>query len=239
MKKYIGREEISATPMTYGEAFKDGIIPPNAYVEELSEEAGYKIVGSDKSAGWLDKEVFEALYKVAETALDRVNIEASELKERTDKLGHFIFNLNDGKDYQSLPLGVRAFLMAQFHAMGSYLVLLFMRQSGMESDQEVCPSGLSFEQILPLLKEGFAIRRKGWNGRGLMVFKQVPAHIPSDVIPGMQSLPAEAKRLILSHGDHIDYVSQCLIFNSNTGEANSWVPSISDVFANDWELVVE
>lgn len=54
----------------------------------------------------------------------------------------------------------------------------------------------------------------------------------------MQSLPDEAKRLILESGDHIDYVSQCLIFNPQTGEANSWVPSISDVFANDWELVM-
>lgn len=37
MKKYIGKEEISAEPMTYGEAYKDGIIPENAYVEELSD----------------------------------------------------------------------------------------------------------------------------------------------------------------------------------------------------------
>ena len=34
------------------------------------------------------------------------------------------------------------------------------------------------------------------------------------------------------------YVAQCLIFNPTTGEANSWVPSISDVFATDWELVM-
>ena len=66
--------------------------------------------------------------------------------------------------------------------------------------------------------------------------KQVPAHIGSNVIPNMQSLPDEAKRLILESGDHIDYVSQCLIFNPETGEANSWVPSISDVFAHDWEV---
>lgn len=38
---------------------------------------------------------------------------------------------------------------------------------------------------------------------------------------------------------HIDYTSQCLIYNRKTGRADSWVPSISDVFAKDWELVVE
>lgn len=108
----------------------------------------------------------------------------------------------------------------------------------MESNEECRPYGLSFDQILPMLREGFAIRREGWNDKGLMVFKQVPAHITSEIIPKMQSLPDEAKRLILESGDHIDYVSQCLIFNPQTGEANSWVPSISDVFANDWELVM-
>lgn len=35
----------------------------------------------------------------------------------------------------------------------------------------------------------------------------------------------------------IDYTSLCLIYNENTGRAESWIPSISDVFAEDWEIV--
>ena len=177
-------------------------------------------------------------YKPAETALDRVNIELSDLMRRTEKLGVFIHNQNEGKDFQQLPVGTRAFLLSQYHTMCNYIGLLSLRQSCMESNEECRPYGLSFDQILPMLREGFAIRREGWNDKGLMVFKQVPAHITSEIIPKMQSLPDEAKRLILESGDHIDYVSQCLIFNPQTGEANSWVPSISDVFANDWELVM-
>lgn len=80
----------------------------------------------------------------------------------------------------------------------------------MEGGVDCMPYGLSFEQILPMLRDGFAIRRNGWNGKGLMVFKQVPAHITSEIIPNMQSLPAEAKRLILAHGDHIDYTASVL-----------------------------
>lgn len=75
------------------------------------------------------------------------------------------------------------------------------------------------------------------DGKGLMVFKQVPAHIESDIIPKMQSLPQSAKDLILKGKGFIDYTSQCLIYNENTGRADSWVPSISDVFAEDWEIV--
>lgn len=96
---------------------------------------------------------------------------------------------------------------------------------------------MSFGDAIEILKQGGAIRRKGWNGKGLFVLKQVPAHIEADVIPKMQSLPQRAKDLILKGKRFIDYTSQCLIYNEATGRADSWVPSISDVFAEDWEIV--
>lgn len=98
-------------------------------------------------------------------------------------------------------------------------------------------SSMDFGDAIEVLKQGGAIRRKGWNGKGLMVFKQVPAHVESDIVPKMQSLPQSAKDLILKGKGFIDYTSQCLIYNENTGRADSWVPSISDVFAEDWEIV--
>lgn len=88
---------------------------------------------------------------------------------------------------------------------------------------------ICFGDAIEVLKQGGAIRRKGWNGKGLFVIKQVPAHIKSDIIPKMQSLPQSAKDLILKGKGFIDYTSQCLIYNENTGRADSWVPSISDV----------
>lgn len=98
-------------------------------------------------------------------------------------------------------------------------------------------SVMCFGDAIEVLKQGGTVRRSGWNGKGLMVFKQVPAHIDSDIIPKMQSLPQSAKDLILESKGFIDYTSQCLIYNENTGRADSWVPSISDVFAEDWEIV--
>lgn len=96
---------------------------------------------------------------------------------------------------------------------------------------------MTFGDAIEVLKQGGAIRRIGWNGKGLFVIKQVPAHIESDVIPKMQSLPQSAKDLILKAKGFIDYTRQCLIYNENTGRADSWTPSISDVFAEDWEIV--
>lgn len=238
MKQYTGTKTVKAEPMTYGKAHERGLIRENAYVEEYNDNKGYHVIYPDGYESWSPAEVFEDAYKLSETPLDRLNIEIADLKQKADKLGHFIFNKNDGKDFKAMPLGTRAFLIAQFNTMCAYLNLAALRQSCMEGNEECRPYGLSFEQILPMLREGFAIRRNGWNGKGLMVFKQVPAHITSETIPTMQSLPEEAKRHILAAGNHIDYVAQCLIFNPTTGEANSWVPSISDVFATDWELVM-
>lgn len=104
-------------------------------------------------------------------------------------------------------------------------------------EQADSPASMDFGDAIEVLKQGGAIRRKGWNGKGLFVIKQVPAHIESDIIPKMQSLPQSAKDLILKSKGYVDYTSQCLIYNENTGRADSWVPSISDVFAEDWEIV--
>ena len=99
-------------------------------------------------------------------------------------------------------------------------------------------SAIDFGDAIEVLKRGGAIRRSGWNGKGLFVVKQVPAHIESDIIPKMQSLPQSAKDLILNGKGFVDYTSQCLIYNENTGRADSWVPSVSDMFAEDWEIVL-
>lgn len=95
----------------------------------------------------------------------------------------------------------------------------------------------SFGDAICLLKAGFAVRRKGWNGNGLFIVKQVPSHITGDIIPKMQSLPQSAKDILMSRKNpHIDYTNQMLIVNPD-GRADSWVPSASDVFAEDWVVV--
>lgn len=96
---------------------------------------------------------------------------------------------------------------------------------------------MDFGLVIEALKSGLAVRRKGWNGKGLFVVKQIPSHIEGGIIPNMQSLPLSAKNILLSRENaHIDYTNQMLIINPD-GRADSWVPSVSDVFAEDWEIV--
>lgn len=97
----------------------------------------------------------------------------------------------------------------------------------------------NFGNIIQFLKEGKACRRSGWNDKGLFIVKQVPAHITGDIIPNMQSLPQSAKDILMKRENpHIDYTNQMLIINPD-GRADSWVPSVSDVFAEDWEIIVD
>lgn len=98
---------------------------------------------------------------------------------------------------------------------------------------------LRFGSVIQFLKEGRACRRSGWNGKGLFVVKQIPSHIEGADIPNIQSLPQSAKNILINRETpHIDYTNQMLIINPD-GRADSWVPSSSDIFAEDWEVIDE
>lgn len=94
------------------------------------------------------------------------------------------------------------------------------------------------------------IQRKGWNGKGLFVFKQIPSVIPIKVVPKMQSLPEQVKNefqrrinvisdnqnMVISENEpllYIRYNNQLAIVDQQNN-INGWVPSVSDVLSNDW-----
>ena len=235
MKKYIGTKQIEAEPMTMGEAYEKNLLQAGRVPNESEKtKAGYHVKYEGGYESWSPAEPFEKAYKVADTPLDRMSIEENELADRMEKLYAFI----RGDKFKELDSTTRAMLAVQYSDMSAYLNVLRLRSTKMENENKDggC-TGISFGSAIALLKSGFAIRRSGWNGKNMFVIKQVPAHIESDVIPNMQSLPQSAKDLILNGKGFINYTSQCLIYNGNTGQADSWVPSISDVFADDWELV--
>lgn len=76
------------------------------------------------------------------------------------------------------------------------------------SDVELMP----FETALAMVKDGTTkIARKGWNGEGLFVMSQHPDEHSK---MGNPYLYIDAKAL--------------------GGECNPWVPSQTDIFAEDW-----
>lgn len=109
----------------------------------------------------------------------------------------------------------------------------------MENDNCATTGYLNFGHVIYFLKEGKACRRSGWSGKGLFIVKQIPTHITGEIIPNMQSLPQSAKDILMSRENpHIDYTNQILIIHPD-GRADSWIPSSSDIFAEDWEIIDE
>lgn len=235
MKKYIGTKQIEAEPMTRGDAWGKHLLREKPSTENFDDE-GYHVRYEDGYESWSPKDTFKKAYKIADTFLDRLHIEMRDLYEKMDKLSPFI---ESGKIDEVVTDKYQNYLLRlQHRIMSRYINVLECRIGRLDGSPEAPLHQMSFGDAIEILKQGGAIRRSGWNGKGLMVFKQIPAHIESDIIPKMQSLPQSAKDLILKGKGFIDYTSQCLIYNENTGRADSWVPSISDVFADDWEIVV-
>ncbi len=236
MKKYIGTKQIEAEPMTRGDAWGKHLLREKPSTENFDDK-GYHVRYEDGYESWSPAEPFEQAYKVADTFLDRLYIEFSELAERFEKCAVFV---DSDKFREVVKEDYPAFLLwLQRNIMERYLQTLSCRINiAGNIAHEVSIKSMSFGIAIEALKFGFAIRREGWKDKGIFVIKQIPAHIESDIIPKMQSLPQSAKDLILKGKGFIDYTSQCLIYNENTGRADSWVPSISDVFADDWEIVL-
>jgi len=91
----------------------------------------------------------------------------------------------------------------------------------------------NFGQAIEALKQYKKVARQGWNGKGMFVFKQVPANVGIQYVPNMQSLPQSVKDEFVKRGKDIHYTNQmCIVKEDNT--IDSWVASSSDTLANDW-----
>ncbi len=104
-------------------------------------------------------------------------------------------------------------------------------------------TGKTFGEAIEALNQGKRIQREGWNGKGLFVFKQVPATIGKEIVPKMQSLPQSVKdefeRRFNDTSAQIDaiyYDNQMAIVNSSN-LINGWVASSSDTLATDWIIL--
>ena len=174
--------------------------------------------------------------KKQETFIDRMNNEYQELSERLDKALAFI----DSEKFNELPDKTKSLLKVQAEAMSQYQRILECRIADVLNNNVDTIEQLSFGTVISALNVGFLAYRKNWNGKGLFVFKQVRVTIAKkETIKNMLSLNDLSKQLIFETNGIINYCNQCLIYDTNTGNANNWVPSISDIFAEDWCVVTK
>ena len=169
---------------------------------------------------------------------ERMCQEHSELSDRLYKLN--VALCKDGfrekvGDYQFKLMKEQALGMDKYHlALTARLIDmgLFPNDEG----KSFAFAGMGIAGAVNALKLGLAVRRNGWNGKGMFVVKQVPSHVGADVIPNMQSIPQAVKDILMNRENPcINYNNQLLLVQKS-GVADSWTASSSDVLADDWEI---
>lgn len=78
---------------------------------------------------------------------------------------------------------------------------------------------MDFSDALRNAKAGNKIARKGWNGKGLWV--------ACDSVAGK----------VTNHGVTAKISHPLLLIKNVNGTFATWVPSITDIFAEDWEVL--
>lgn len=84
---------------------------------------------------------------------------------------------------------------------------------------------LTFGLAIEALRKGSKVARLGWNGKGMFVY-----YIPPNIYPTQTEV---AKK---EFGDTALYNAYLAIRNVN-GTVSTWVPSINDCLAGDWQIV--
>ncbi len=73
---------------------------------------------------------------------------------------------------------------------------------------------MNFGEALQVVKEGKCIQREGWNGKNMHVM-MTKLYTP----------------------ENIQINNDCLVLYNVDGKYNTWVPSITDILAEDWSIV--
>lgn len=86
----------------------------------------------------------------------------------------------------------------------------------------------NFGFALEWLKAGQRVRRSGWNGKGIFVYLVPPASYP------VQTGAAKAH---FGEGSLVPYNAYMAIKNVDE-TVSTWVPSVNDCLAEDWEVIL-
>ena len=86
---------------------------------------------------------------------------------------------------------------------------------------------LNFGQALESLKAGKKVAREGWNGKGMFVFLVPGSTFNVSRLPLLGNYPEGTE---INYRPHID-------IKNVDGSIATWVPSITDLMAEDWTII--
>lgn len=88
---------------------------------------------------------------------------------------------------------------------------------------------MNFGEALNLIKNGQRVARRGWNGRGMFMY-----YVPAAKYPANRNELAVMEPFADADG-MVSYNAYMAIKNVD-GTVSTWVPSVNDCLAEDWEL---
>ena len=195
MKKYIGTKTIMAMTMAKSEAEK---VLNRSLADAKGGEDGYIVEYPDGYKSWSPKETFEEAYKIADTYLDRMRIEYTDVKERILKL--YTFQMSE--DFRALPKEKQAKLQAQCGAMSAYVEILGQRIDVAKMEQKQLEAAQAVAADAQKMRESLV---------GLTI-------VESGKCDFSPNEPTDCKKLILADGSHIFVKDTTIDFNNDVDE---------------------
>lgn len=83
---------------------------------------------------------------------------------------------------------------------------------------------MTFSEALDFLKDGYKVRRSGWNGKDQ--YLEIGTAISYTTANGT-----------IMYASNADIGSKAIVFNGTRGTQVGWLASQSDMLAEDWEIV--
>ncbi|WP_060873829.1 DUF2829 domain-containing protein [Myroides odoratus] len=84
---------------------------------------------------------------------------------------------------------------------------------------------LNFGKALEALKEGKKVSREGWNGKGMFAY-----YVPGGVYKSQTDVIKN------TFGEEVKY-RPYLALKTVDNDIATWTPSVSDILAEDWNIV--
>jgi hypothetical protein len=225
MNEYLGVKHVKAEPMSANDALAAGY-----RIGDHKGEDGYVVEYEDGYKSWSPKEVFIKAYKPFDS-------------KETKLLSEYDFAVFNNNCFDSSVVGKgKQKTVSEFYRdLHKHFLIEYMqavcdrRSSDIYKEKIFNMCNKSFDFALFALKFGLPIKRDCWDAN--LVFMQIPAKIDNKDVEKMKSIPKEVKRCIENSYMGIQYISQCIFYNTENSLATYWAPTIDDIMANDWEIV--
>lgn len=94
----------------------------------------------------------------------------------------------------------------------------------------------NWQGIQYALDAGLMIQRLGWNGKGMFAFKRPANELPQQVIVNLNPLSEGVRAVLIAQQRPIVFTGYYCLW-TGTEVCNAWVPSMTDLQADDWKIV--